>query len=410
LGCSWELIHSFDEKEHHNIPIIYYTNKSENNKFTIIPFNNLLNTIEITPIAIIPELIDQTLAFFINNDSVLNFDIFAASFYLVSRYEEYLPHKLDSHNRFAATESLAYKFNFLDRPLINEWVKLLAKKLLINYPNLTLKHTDYKHIVTVDIDSVYSYRHKGLKRCLGGFFRDMMHVNLKNIVDRLLTISHLKADPYDVYQQIYTLASANSKKIKWFILAANYAAPDNSNLLHNKAIQAKIKLLYKMGEIGVHPSYLSNKKSELITEEINYLHKLTSSNIKISRQHFLMLSFPSTYQNLIKNGITEDYTMGYADKAGFRASIASPFFFFDLSANKVTSLRIFPLVMMDRTFVSYEKLSYESTLLEINKLRNTVKENNGTLVSLWHNITLANTKEGRQWMRVLKTFLESDSA
>ena len=51
--------------------------------------------------------------FFNVKDSVLPFDIFSASFYLVSRYEEYLPHIKDKYDRFDAKESIAYKNNFL---------------------------------------------------------------------------------------------------------------------------------------------------------------------------------------------------------------------------------------------------------------------------------------------------------
>src|SRR5690606_40628206 len=50
-----------------------------------------------------------TKCFFSTSDkSSLPFDIFAATFYLLSRYEEYLPHVKDDYGRFLATESLAF--------------------------------------------------------------------------------------------------------------------------------------------------------------------------------------------------------------------------------------------------------------------------------------------------------------
>ena len=66
--------------------------------------------------------------------SALPFDVFAASFYLVSRYEEYLPHIRDEHDRFDAKDSLAFINGFLQKPVINNWVKWVRDILLKKYP------------------------------------------------------------------------------------------------------------------------------------------------------------------------------------------------------------------------------------------------------------------------------------
>src|SRR4030095_11251400 len=58
-------------------------------------------------------------AFFAMQEGDYPFDIFAASFYLISRYEEYLPHANDEFGRFAHTESLAFREKFLSQPLVN---------------------------------------------------------------------------------------------------------------------------------------------------------------------------------------------------------------------------------------------------------------------------------------------------
>ena len=309
---------------------------------------------------------------------------------------------------FAATESLAWKYNFIDRPLINEWAGLLAKKLKNTFPSLEISQSSYNHIITADIDSVFSFRCKGLKRTIGGFIRDLLNADFINIKNRLLTITNLKTDPYDVYEQMQTIAIQHKKTIQWFILTANYAAPDNSNNFNNKAVIKKIQQLGNMGIVGIHPSYASNKKTELLHAEIQTLNKIISKKVHHSRQHFLKLHLPDTYQNLIKENITADFSMGYADKPGFRASIASPFYFFNLKENKTTTLRIYPLVIMDRTFVSYEKSTPNEALAEMIRLRDIVKQNNGTFISLWHNITLANTPEGKHWMKIFKQFIENE--
>jgi len=51
-----------------------------------------------------------TKCFFYNGDQgAIAFDVFSASFYLLSRYEEYLPHVKDEYGRFSVKKSLAFK-------------------------------------------------------------------------------------------------------------------------------------------------------------------------------------------------------------------------------------------------------------------------------------------------------------
>ncbi len=101
------------------------------------------------------------------------FDLLAASFFCLSRYEEYLPHFADQHGRFPATESAAYRHNFLQTPIVDHWALMLAQKLHEHYPNFTYtcRHFDYED--TIDIDSAYCYRRKGLLRTLTGIGKDL---------------------------------------------------------------------------------------------------------------------------------------------------------------------------------------------------------------------------------------------
>ena len=74
------------------------------------------------------------LTIFKNTNTQVPFDIFAASFFLMSRYEEYLPHITDNHNRFEADNSLAFQNNFLHLPVINMWAVELKNSSLQNIP------------------------------------------------------------------------------------------------------------------------------------------------------------------------------------------------------------------------------------------------------------------------------------
>jgi len=150
-------------------------------------------------------------------------------------------------------------------------------------------------------------------------------------------------------------------------------------------------------EIAIHPSFTSNKNTNLLKSEKEKLEKLSEQEITKSRQHFLILRFPETYRNLIKLGIKEDYSMGYVCTPGFRAGTCTPFYFFDLKANKSKELKIIPFALMDVGLKDYNKLNAETASREIEKIIENVKKVKGLFVSLWHNESLGNKKKWKNW-------------
>ncbi|HEY4156367.1 MAG TPA: hypothetical protein VGM24_13090, partial [Puia sp.] len=112
------------------------------------------------------------------------FDIFAASFYLLSRYEEWLPFKPDKYGRFPYHTSLAFRENFLDIPLVNYWLEHFKKRLQEKFPELLFRIKDFKIIPSYDIDIAYSYKYKGLFRNAGGFARSLLKGEWARLLDR----------------------------------------------------------------------------------------------------------------------------------------------------------------------------------------------------------------------------------
>mgnify|MGYP003594922009 CR=1 FL=1 len=119
-----------------------------------------------------------------SRSSAFPFDPFAASFYLVSRYEEYLPTIHDKHNRFEALESLAFQNNFLHLPLVNIWAEKIKKLILSKYTDVTFPQKKFKHIPTIDIDNAYAFREKGFIRTMGATIRSIIGFDLKEFAER----------------------------------------------------------------------------------------------------------------------------------------------------------------------------------------------------------------------------------
>jgi len=341
-----------------------------------------------------------------NRQTPLPYDPFSAAFYMVSRYEEYLPYMRDEHGRFSARSSLAFQQGFLQVPVVNHWALQLTRHLKALFPQLQLKSPLYTFLPTIDVDLAWSYRHKGLIRTLGGFGRDLAAFNLTEVRKRFRVLSGRERDPFDTYELLHSLHKTYNLKPWFFILFAGYGQFDKNIPVNSLHFQTLIKSISDYAHVGIHPSYASNGNPAMLAREIERLAQVVKAEITGSRQHFLKLSLPETYRNLIALDITDDFTMGFAAQPGFRAGICSPFTWYDLEAETITSLTIHPFAMMEGTLRDYLHLEATAAVPVIHALIDAVREVNGTFISLWHNESLSNEKRWAGWVEVYKTMLQ----
>ena len=340
------------------------------------------------------------------SDSSMGFDVFSASFYLVSRYEEYLPFVKDIHQRFQAENSLAYKHDFLQKPLINIWAKSLMQKIKQKHPDLEVIFPTYNYISTIDIDNAFYYLEKGFVRSLAGFFASFFSFDFNGIQQRFAVLLGKQKDPYDTYDAQLKLQKEYNLKVIYFILLADYGLNDKNISFTKRKFQLLIKRLADYASIGIHPSYGSNTNFAKLPKEIKRLEGITKREVTKSRQHFLKLTLPETYNQLVDFGIRDDYTMGFASAIGFRASICSAYTFYNLDTETILPIKIHPFAVMDATLLYYLKLSPEQSLIQISALIEEVKNVNGTFISLWHNDTFSNYKQWEGWESVYKEMIK----
>lgn len=339
--------------------------------------------------------------------SLFPFDLFAASFYMVSRYEEYLPFTPDKHGRFPAKESIANRLGFLEKPVVNFWAKALFARLTEDYPLLESKPIyQYDFIPTYDIDIAFAYKHKGFFRNLGGLLRDVKNTNFPKINERCSVIVGRKEDPYDTLAYQYKLQKKYDLHPIYFFPVGDYGAYDKNIAPDRFGYKNLIQSIGDTADVGLHPSYRSNTDQAAFLREKDNLIDITKRPVIRSRQHYVKLKFPETYENLIDHNIYKDYSMGYPDALGFRAGIASSFLFYDLSREMQTVLRVYPFAMMDVTFRFYLKLSQEESLLKIRQLIREVHRVNGLLISVWHNNSLSETDGWENWRGVYEKLVE----
>jgi hypothetical protein len=345
---------------------------------------------------------------FFQTDSLLEvpFDLFASSFYILTRYEEYLPHNKDGHGRFPAEESLAFKNDFLEEPVVDQWAFLLADVIKRRYPDFILPERKFRYIPTIDIDIAYAYRYKGFGRTIGAFAKDLIKFNLSDNLFRVKVLLGLEKDPYDTYDFFRKLHERYNLTPVFFFLVGRYSRFDKNHSIRKKEYRELIQKISDIGPVGLHPSYGSNSDFNALKREAVEFSQLIGRKVERSRQHFLKLTFPETYRNLNKLGIKEDYTMGFASKPGFRAGTCTSFHFYDLEMEEQTLLRIYPFQVMDGTLNQYIKLNPQEAVEKIRKIVTSVKFVQGTFISLWHNESVGEQRDWKGWSGVYEEVLK----
>lgn len=340
-------------------------------------------------------------------NSVLPFDPFAASFYLVSRYEEYLPHIRDVYDRFDAKESLAFQNGFLQKPVVDIWAMMVKAEIHKRFPSLVFGERKYRHISTIDIDNAYAYREKGFVRTFGGFLKSMWQFDLEELKERFKVFFSLQKDPYDTYDALLEIQKKYNLQTIYFFLLGDYGVNDKNVPVQSRKFQSLIKSISDHSKTGIHPSFGSNARPEKLKTEIKRLSSILNAEVTRSRQHFLKLVFPDTYRNLIEADIKEDYTMGFASAVGFRAGTCTGFNFYDLDQEIETKLRIFPFAVMDATLRFYMKVKPEQSIDHIAPLIGEVKQVNGTFISLWHNESIGENRTWSGWKSVYEQTVQA---
>ncbi len=337
----------------------------------------------------------------------LPFDIFAASFYLLSRYEEYLPHEKDMYGRYAHENSLAWKEGFLNIPLVNVWLGDLKKVLQLKFPNFKPLTSNFKHLPTYDIDEAYSFKHKDWWRSAGAAVKDLLKGKFNRLALRRNVLSNKVADPFDSYEWLDKLHQQHKIIPRYFFLVPEKTGQYDRNILPTeKALQQLIKQHADKYQIGVHPSWQSGDEPSLIKKEKETIENITGKKVKSSRQHFIRFALPQTFRHLIDAGVKEEFSMGYGSINGFRASVASPFFWYDLEKEETTSLLLYPFCFMEANSFFEQKISPQQALQEMRQYYQEIKKVNGTFVSIWHNTFLGTDEMYKGWREVYKEFMD----
>lgn len=349
----------------------------------------------------------QRIVLFPQQQSDHPFDIFSALFYVLSRYEEYLPHTKDAYGRFSHEDSLAWKHRFLNIPLADQWMADFKTALQQRFPDIKFSNPCFSFRPTYDIDIAWSYLHKGFIRNMGGMLRDFARFDLDAVSERIAVLLRKQSDPFDVYDWLENEHRTRKLRPIYFFLLSKLQHPLDKNIPpHQKALQLLVQQIGKSNQIGLHPSMHSNENNQALMQEVEMFKQISGSLPLCSRQHYLYFSLPHTYQKLLAAGIREEYSMGYGTVNGFRASTSKSFYWYDLQNETATNLLVHPMAFMDANAFYESKSSAEAALQELKELYVSVKAVNGNFITLFHNHILGSASAFNGWWNMYLSFLD----
>jgi len=405
LGISVQFTTTIEEFIAHDTIKMSYTKQPLSNEF-FVRNHELMFEQGISDIELNVQDWEGTKCFFSTAEkSALPFDIFAASFYLLSRYEEYLPHVRDEYGRFTATESIAYQNGFLHQPVIDIWAYRLKSALQQKFPNFRFPKNKYKVQPIIDVPMAYLFKQKGFMRILGGTLKDFARFRIKRLSQRFMVLFGFQKDPYDSFKWIINKQKQCKFKFIVFFLIGEYSTYDKNISINRKSFVSLIKSVADYCSVGLKASYFALDDIRLMKKERKKMESITNFELESTRNSFSKTNLPTSYRNLVEMEIKNDFTMGYRNYMGFRAGTCTPFLFYDLDYEVQTPLLIHSFHVLDYALLSYHSQLDRSEAMQ--RLIYEVKKVNGTFTPVFHNYVFGNEPKWKGFRKLFSEVLDS---
>ena len=339
-----------------------------------------------------------------SENSALPYDIFSASFYLLSRYEEYLPHVKDIHGRFSPKDSIAYQNNFLALPVVDIWANKLLDRLLERFPDMKVKKPNYSYISIIDVTSSHCYAHRGFTRSLAGFLLDLVKFRIKRLFERVVVWFNPSKDPYDNYEFLIQKRKEYNLNCMFFFQLASYSTYDKNLSPNNNNFRFLIKTIADYCKVSLAASYSSFNDVELLRKEKKNLADVINRQVEYSRMRYNRVDVPQTYRNLVDAEFTDDFTMGYTHEIGFRAGTSFPFYLYDINMELQQPIRVHSFAFHD--YALHEETSLDTILGKVRSLYQEVKKVNGEFISVFSN-ELLGTDHPLDWKETYEAIIKN---
>lgn len=339
-------------------------------------------------------------------DYLLHYDVLGLTYWMLARVEEIGRTDLDSLGRFPATSSHAYKHDYLNRPLVDEWLHVLGQVIQRKWPGVALKQHQSKVVVSHDVDRPFQYLYASAKDITRQVLGDLIkRKNPRLAVTRYLTWRAVRGgdlvrDPFNTFEWIMDLSEKHGlRSAFYFICGRTSDEMDADYEIDQPVMRDLLRRIHERGhEIGLHPSYETYKKPALIRQEFARLLRVCEEEDIAQgawggRMHYLRWEQPTTMRAWNEVGLAYDSSLVYADHAGFRCGTCHAYPAFDGANDCQLSLRIIPLIIMDQLLLTERSGGCDDAIVQfVADVKRKVDMVGGILTILWHNSSLDGNK------------------
>jgi hypothetical protein len=346
------------------------------------------------------------------DDSIsLGLDILGSAFFMLTRYEEVVKSDRDKFDRFPAAAALAYQEEFLDRPIVNEYLEILWACLKTLWPGLRRRPRKFSMYLSHDVDEPFRFAFTGLKRLAQRCAGDLLYrKSLRDMAASIESWTQVKLlgradrDPANTFDLIMDLSEAQNQRSAFYFITDHTAGTiDGVYSMDHPLIRKLLRRIHDRGhEIGLHTSYNTYLDPGQTKREFDRLKQVCAAegieqSIWGGRQHFLRWQTPTTFQNWDAAGLDYDSTMTYADCIGFRCGTCYEFPVFDVLSGQALRLRERPLCVMEVTVLRSAYMGLQiangEAIQAINVMQQRCEKYSGDFTLLWHNTHFVDTEE-----------------
>ncbi len=396
LGLEVGFTSVIEELIAHSGPKISYGKQQMGNEL-FIQSQGLLTEQGVESIDITVKPWEETVCFFpVSEKSALPFDIFSAGFYLLSRYEEYLPHVKDERGRYPVSESLGYKEKFLQQPVVDVWAYKFKKVLEEHFPSIEFSSKKMNIHPVIKAVEPYAYEQKGIFRSFIGYLSDLLRFKILQVTRRTQVILGVRRDPHNTFKWIINRAKRSKNPLSVFFLLGEAATFKESINTHRQKFKMLIKYVNDYKEVGLLFSMGALDEHQMLKKEKEQLEEITNRNLLSTMGSHYLVNLPDFYRDLVELEVKRDFTMVYKNTVGFRAGTCTPFLFYDLDYEIKTPLIIHPLAMTTLALTDKSDIEINKT---IDTVMNSVKRVNGTFSMIFSNTDFSSERD-KTWRKI----------
>jgi hypothetical protein len=325
-------------------------------------------------------------------------DLVAATFVLLTRWEEWVNPRLDAFGCQKEDASLAYRQQFLDRPVLDEWALVLLAHLEAARPGWMHGRPAAELEISHDIDVLRYY--VGPLRIARGFARKMLKEGAglratSAITEGWQAWRDPRLDPcVAAVDQLMNFSEAHGTHSTFFFMAAQPSRYDDGYSVESAPFTWLRDRIQKRGhQMGWHPGFVAAEDDDVFAQEHARILQALQRPEFGARHHFLRWRAGRSWARLAAAGCSFDASMGFNYTLGFRASSAHRYKAYDLKADQPLALQVRPLVAMDGPLQHAQRRDAVPIEASVAKLTRRCATVGGCMSVLVHNYSLMSKPE-----------------